>query len=116
MLSSPDEKERLINDLVAYISTHDLDGLSVDFENLDAKTWQLMVPFLDALRSRMHVRNPKSVLVVNVPLIDEESVEESDVPFAAVLDSVDKMIIMSYDQHWADSEAGPVSGMPWYLS
>lgn len=115
-LSSSSEREALINGLVKYVTDRDLDGISVDFENLDAETWQLMVAFLKVLRERMHEVDADAQVVVNLPLIDEETVEESEVPFVQIEDSVDKIIIMSYDQYWADSEAGPVSGMPRYVS
>lgn len=95
----------LIDGLVAYVVEHKLDGISVDFENLDAEAWQSMIGFLSALRTRMRAENQAAQVVVNLPLIDEETVEESEVPFFEISKSVDKVIIMSYDQYWADSEA-----------
>ncbi len=88
-----------------YAVEHHLDGISVDFENLDAEAWQSMISFLDVLRTRMRAENQAAQVVVNLPLIDEETVEESEVPFVEISKNVDKIIIMSYDQHRADSEA-----------
>jgi len=95
----------LIDGLVEYVVEHKLDGISVDFENLDAEAWQSMIGFLGVLRTRMRAEKQTAQVVVNLPLIDEETVEESEVPFVEISKNVDRLIIMSYDQHWADSEA-----------
>ena len=101
-------RSRIIEQLLAEAASCGMDGINVDFENLQEAGIPHYLQFLRELTSAAHAQN----LVVSV---------DTPVPQAYTMyyqrgeqaRFVDYMIVMAYDEHFAGSEeAGSVSSLP----
>ncbi|MFB9277742.1 glycosyl hydrolase family 18 protein [Cohnella cellulosilytica] len=111
-LSSYESRNAMIQQMLAYAKTFKLQGVNIDFENVYTKDKDNLVQFVREMTPLMHDQN----LVVSIDVTAKSGSEM----WSAFLDrrrlgaSVDFMMLMAYDEHWAASPiAGSVSSMPW---
>ena len=111
-LSSYETRLRMIEQLLAYAKTFKLQGINIDFENVKTSDKDNLVQFVREFTPLAHEHN----LVVSIDVTPKSTTEF----WSAFLDrprlaqSVDYMMVMTYDEHWASSPvAGSVSSLPW---
>ncbi|WP_372638106.1 glycosyl hydrolase family 18 protein [Cohnella sp.] len=111
-LSSYESRLTMIKQMLAYAKTFKLQGVNIDFENVYTKDKDNLVQFVREMTPLMHEQN----LVVSIDVTGKSNSEM----WSAFLDrkrlgaSVDFMMLMAYDEHWASSPvAGSVSSLPW---
>lgn len=111
VLSDPAKAEAAAQQLAQFTDKYSLDGLNIDFENVDAADRQALTSFISSLASKLHASN--KTLSVNVsPDTGTDWTEAFD--FAALGQSADYVVLMAYDEHWdGDVTAGSVSSLPW---
>ena len=121
LLAREQSWDRLIDQLVAAAMAYGLRGLQVDFEELPAEARSSYVRFVARLARRLRARGLSCSVAVGAPLAAEpdEAGRWQEGPHAAAMDYaalgavVDSMTVMTYDQHTAPDEPGPVAGLPW---
>jgi cellulose synthase/poly-beta-1,6-N-acetylglucosamine synthase-like glycosyltransferase/peptidoglycan/xylan/chitin deacetylase (PgdA/CDA1 family)/spore germination protein YaaH len=105
MLADPAARKRAIEQLLAYVERQHFAGVSIDFENIGAKSQGNFLRFISDLYA---VLNPKGLsLSVNVPA-DDPNYDYRDLARKA-----DYLILMAYDEHWATGASGPIASLPW---
>jgi len=82
-------------------------GLSLDLENLPDNADEAYLKFIEDLYADMHPHNLR--LYVNVAA----STEDADLKRIAA--SSDGLVIMNYDLHEVESEAGPIAPQQWFV-
>lgn len=106
MLANPGARAHLIKQLVDYVEGHRFAGVSIDFENIPAKSQPHFQRFIAELYAEFH---PKNLQVsVNVPASDPAF------GYANLARNTDALIVMAYDEHWSTGTAGPISSLPWF--
>lgn len=111
-LASYDTRSKMIRQLVQYSSMYKLDGINIDFENVYLKDKENLVQFVRELTPYLHERN----LVVSMDITIKSTSEQWSLFYdrARLAETVDYMIVMTYDEHWASSPvAGSVASLPW---
>lgn len=109
ILSSTENRDRVIKQLVNYVETYNIDGINIDIENLEQRTGPYWVQFMNELYPIMREQGIYVSTDVYVP-----SPWTIHYNRAEVAKSVDYFVIMAYDQHWSGSEeAGSVGTLPW---
>ncbi|MEW6130601.1 MAG: glycosyltransferase [Acidobacteriota bacterium] len=107
MLASSEARHRTIDQLFHYAEDHKLDGVSIDFENLDDTSRAHLVEFMNELYPRF--RNAGLDVSINLPA-DDEAFDYGKLSAAA-----DYVILMVYDEHDSSSgEDGPVASQDWF--
>jgi spore germination protein YaaH len=111
-LSTYETRYAMIQQLLAYAKTFRLQGINIDFENVYTKDKDNLVQFVREMTPLLHEQN----LVVSIDVTPKSNSEM----WSVFLDrqrlgaSVDFMMLMGYDEHWASSPvAGSVSTLPW---
>jgi spore germination protein YaaH len=111
-LAAVDTRFNMIGQLLAYAKMYKLQGINIDFENVYTKDKDNLVQFVRELTPLMHEQG----LVVSIDVTPKSGSEM----WSAFLDrpalgkTVDYMMVMAYDEHWATSEvAGSVASLPW---
>ena len=106
MLANPTARARAIQSLLGFVRGNNLQGISVDFENLDAASQPDLRAFMRELYAQFH---PLGLEV-------SESIPLEDDAFdgRALAQSTDYMILMAYDEHWAGGDPGPVTSQKWF--
>lgn len=109
LLSSVTLQERFIQNLLNLLP-NDVAGVHIDFEGLEAAYRLAYNRFLESLRVMLHDRG--YLLTIAVPAKRSEW-EAPGYDFAAIGRSCDAITIMTYDEHYAGGEAGPIASLPW---
>lgn len=111
-LSSSDVREKIIRQILMYAELFHLDGINIDFENIDVKDKALLVQFIRELVPVMH----EAGLTVS----QDVTVKSDSANWSQCYDrkelgkAVDYLILMAYDEHWASSpESGSVASIGW---
>ncbi len=106
MLAKPAARTRVIEQLLAYVERHNFAGVSIDFENIPAKSQADFQQFMTELYA---VFRPKNHLVsVNVPADDPAF------DYRKLTHNADHLILMAYDEHWSTGTPGPIASLPWF--
>jgi len=111
-LANYDIRAKMIQQMLAYAKAFGLQGINLDFENVETADKDNLVQFVRELTPLAHEQN----LVVSIdvtPKSDSEmwSLYLDRKRLAAV---VDYMMLMAYDEHWASSPvAGSVASLSW---
>lgn len=107
ILGSSENRDRLVNSLVAAAIQYDLDGINIDFENITENTADAYLEFLRELVLKCHAND----LIVSV---DNYTPKEYNAHYNLEEQGriVDYVILMAYDEHWAGcEESGSVSSL-----
>ncbi|MEK8132263.1 glycosyl hydrolase family 18 protein [Paenibacillus filicis] len=111
-LSTYDKRLNMIKQLLSFSQLYGLDGINIDFENVDLKDKQNLVQFVRELTPLLHEQG----LVVSIDVTPRSTNEMWSMFYdrKALIESVDYMMLMAYDEHWASSpKAGSVASLKW---
>jgi len=98
-------REKLIAALKQLVEKNGFAGVTIDFENLAAGDMMAFETFVHDAAASFHAS--KLALNVTIPLVDPGF-------RAGVLSkSADAVILMAYDEHWAESAPGPIASQEW---
>ncbi|MGN0729498.1 glycosyl hydrolase family 18 protein [Treponema sp.] len=105
-----DPKYRVSKKIIRTLAeaAQDFDGLQIDFELVPARDAENFRNFLKALKKSIG----NKTLSVCVPARTKK-VSNDVYDYSLIEPYADRIFIMAYDQHWATSAPGPVSGMDW---
>ncbi len=99
------KKERLINDIYKYLEQYKLQGVNIDFEELEESSIEPMNRFVKELSAKLHLNG----LLVTQDIMPND--EDFNVKELAKYE--DYIFLMAYDQHWDESVPGTVSDQKW---
>lgn len=106
MLSNPQARARCIEQLLDTVQTYNLQGVSIDFENVLDKSQPGLLQFLTELRAAFQ---PAELDVsINLPANNDSF------DYARISSLVESVMLMVYDQHYASKDAGPVAAIDWF--
>ncbi|WP_284237103.1 glycosyl hydrolase family 18 protein [Paenibacillus glycanilyticus] len=114
-LAKAETRFKMIRQLLAFAETYDLQGINIDFENVRTSDKANLVQFVRELTPLMHEEG----LVVSIDVTPKSNSElwSLFLDRKALGQTVDYMMVMAYDEHWASSpEAGSVASLGWTAS
>ena len=99
-------RQSLITALTTFVEENKFAGVCVDFEEPPATSQSNLLTFERELHSTFAA---KGLLVTQaVPFND------SDWNYKEYAANNDYLIVMAYDQHWTESDAGPIAAQDWF--
>lgn len=108
MLANPAARKHTIDQLLAFVESHNYAGISIDFESVAPKAQRDYQRFIAEVYAVMH---PKNLTVsVNVPA------DDPSFGYRRLVENADYLILMAYDEHWADGKPGPIASLPWFAN
>jgi peptidoglycan-N-acetylglucosamine deacetylase len=105
MLTNPVKRERLLDDIVSKLRKYNLQGINIDFEELQDKSVDAMHLFQQELYERLH---KESKLVTQ-----DITAGNEDFHIADLNKYNDYLFLMAYDQHYSTSVPGPLCDQRW---
>lgn len=114
-LSSFENRMTTILQMLHYAQLYDLDGINIDYENVHTKDGPNLTQFMRELRPLAMEYG----LVVSIDVTPKSNSEmwSAFLDRRALSESVDYIILMAYDEHWAASPvSGSVASLPWVRS
>ncbi|HZK33518.1 MAG TPA: glycosyl hydrolase family 18 protein [Tissierellaceae bacterium] len=112
LLSKSSMREKIIKDVLKIYKDYGFQGINIDFENVHLKTKDYLTQFVRELyplfkEANMHVS-------MDITGISQSENWSMFYDRKRLQETVDYMILMAYDQHWANSPvAGAVAEYPW---
>ena len=108
MLTSPARRAAVVASLAR--AARPFDGVQIDLESLRARDADGLVAFTRQLRAALPGR---SVSMAFMASTDARGYRAHGYDLAALAPSLDRMVLMAYDQHGPWSGAGPIGSLPW---
>lgn len=109
-LTEMGQRNHLIKQLADFVQAYQLDGLTLDFENVSPGDRQAFSSFVSDLAAKLH--DMGAILTVCVSP-DSGTDWTAAFDYAALGKSADYIVLMGYDEHWDDENPGSVSSLPW---
>ncbi|MGD8190080.1 DUF2062 domain-containing protein [Brevibacillus ginsengisoli] len=106
LLQPNQAQKQWISQLGAELKRNGMSGVNIDFEQVHDQDRDKLTAFMTKLAASLH-RQGLSV-TMDVPANDEHY------DYYALSKVVDKMIVMLYDEHYANGEPGPISSQDWF--
>ncbi len=105
LLNDEAMRKAFITQVADTLGFYHLDGINVDFEELDEPTNAPLTNFQKELYETLHARN----MVVTMDV----AVDNNDYDYKALSEYNDYIVLMAYDQFNGSTNPGPVSGQKW---
>ncbi|MBR4463719.1 MAG: glycoside hydrolase [Treponema sp.] len=99
-------REKIISGLVQAAESYD--GLQLDWEYIPAKDNKNFHNFLRDLKKRLGSKSLSVAVKARIRTISDDVYDYKTIGSIA-----DKVIIMSYDEHWSTSKPGPIASNEW---
>lgn len=112
VLASAEARFSMIQQLLAYAKMYKLQGINIDFENVYTADKENLVQFVREMSPMLH----DAGLIVSIDVTPKSNSElwSLFLDRKALAQSVDYMMLMAYDEHWAASpKSGSVASLPW---
>lgn len=114
MLSNASSRSRAVNGIARLLVEKGYRGVNIDFENIKASDRIYLTAFFRELAATLR---PKNLLVTaSVPAKtsdDKSSAHSGAFDYRALAPYLDMVMIMTYDEHYAGGDPGPVASLPW---
>lgn len=114
VLSNPELRTKVINNIYSILLKYGFDGVHIDFENIPPGDRQNFNSFLGQLSKKLRPEGLKITLAVPAKTWDNPSDGWNgafDYKYIATV--ADRVTLMTYDEHWIGGTAGPVASLPW---
>lgn len=111
-LNNTDAREIVINKVLENCAQYKLDGINIDFEDVNLRDKDALTQFVRELSPLLKEKG----LVVSMDITPVSSNENWSLCYDRKVlgETVDYIMLMAYDQHWAESpEAGSVAQQSW---
>lgn len=111
-LATYDKRLKMIKQLLSFAQMYKLQGINIDFENVNLKDKANLTQFVREMTPMLHEQG----LVVSIDVTVKSTSENWSMFYdrQALSETVDYMMVMAYDEYWASSPtAGSVSSLPW---
>src|SRR6266436_6505973 len=105
-LMNPEARARFRQQIDSFLASDKYRGLMVDFEDFAKSAQPGYLALLGELSADLHGKGLK--LYVSVPARDR------DFDYAAIANRTDGVVLMDYDEHESENEAGPVASQDWF--
>lgn len=112
ILNNPVLRTKAVASMEAYIKKYNLDGINIDFEMVPAEDRDNLSAFIKELSGRLKPQG-YTVSIDVFPKQDESNDVAAAYDYAALAKYADKIMIMTYDNHGAWSDAGSIAGVNW---
>lgn len=111
-LASYDTRMHMIKQLLSFAELYNLQGINIDFENVYLKDKDKLTQFVRELTPLAHEQG--LVISIDVTVRGGSEMWSLFLDRKALGETVDYMILMGYDEHWASSPvAGSVASLSW---
>ncbi|SDE95360.1 hypothetical protein SPACI_051110 [Sporomusa acidovorans DSM 3132] len=113
ILGDPAIRTKVTDSIVKMVQEKGYDGINIDFELLPPKYRDNLTAFMAELYPKMKAIN-KVVIISVFPQVDVAEDVSGAYDYPQLAANADFLQIMTYDNHWATSDPGPIAPIDWY--
>ena len=99
-------RTKLVNALAQFVEQNAFGGICIDFETVPAAAQPNLIAFINQLHNRFQPRG--WIVAQNLPF------DDTSWDFKIYGQIVDYVMLMAYDEHWAESDPGSIAGLQWF--
>jgi spore germination protein YaaH len=111
ILTDTNKQIAIVDQLDALVTQGGYDGITIDFEGINASDKDNLTGFMTRLYERFHPKGKLVVIAVAAKTKEITSGWAAAYDYVALNEVVDYLLIMAYDYHWSTSGPGPISPM-----
>lgn len=112
LLRNPAGRAAAINNILALAGQYELDGINLDFENIEEADKALLTEFVSEISAAL--RRAKLVVSLDVTVPSASPRWSLCYDRKALAQQVDYVMLMAYDEHGsASNKSGSVASLPW---
>lgn len=105
LFTTPGAEDICIHNLLAYVKSNGFYGINIDFEAINENDTANLTDFINKLSKKFHQSN--LMVTLDVPA------DDNTFDYTSLSKSVDRMIVMLYDEYSSDSSPGPIASLNW---
>ncbi len=109
ILTDTTKQLSIINQIDVLVQANNYDGITIDFEGVNATDKAALTAFMGRLYNRLHSEGKLVAMAVPAKLKDVSSGWGAPYDYAALAAVNDYLLIMAYDYHWSTSDPGAVA-------
>ncbi len=106
LMADPERRRDRLNGILAFVEENKLQGIVVDFEQIPDDAHKDTLAFLGEIRAAFKAKG--LIVAVAAPFDDPQW------NYKAYAKACDYLVLMGYDEHWADLQPGPVASQSWF--
>jgi len=108
-------RQKAVDNIYGMLVDNGFDGVNIDFEGMDASTRWGVTAFMRELADKLRPAGLLVTMAVPAKWSADDSINSfaACFDFAALGETVDYLVVMTYDQHAGWSGPGPVAGADW---
>ncbi len=99
-------RTRLVNALLQFVEANHFQGVCIDFEEVSGGSQKNLLAFMQQLHTSF---SAKKLIVSQAVPFDDPAWN-----YPAFAAANDYLMLMSYDEHWAEGTPGSIAGQPWF--
>lgn len=113
VISNSAVRSQTIANILSVVRNNGYDGVNIDFENIPSDDRANYSSFIKQLSQTMHRYG--FVLTVSVPakILDDRTGWGGAFDYRVLGEASDRVMLMTYDEHWFGSAPGAVASAPW---
>ncbi|WP_066634686.1 glycosyl hydrolase family 18 protein [Desulfolucanica intricata] len=114
VLAIPANRYRLEENIMTQVKIYGYSGVNIDLEAVPPQDRENYNEFLRELGAKLHQEG--LLLTVSIPAKTFDSKNDSwsgAYDYQIIGKLVDRVMIMTYDEHWFGGPAGPIASVPW---
>lgn len=101
-------RTKLVNELLQVVEANHFQGVCIDFEEVPNGSQHNLLAFMQQLHA---VFSGQKLMVSQAVPFDDPAWN-----YRALAGVNDYLMLMAYDEHWAESDPGSVAGQPWFAA
>lgn len=113
ILVNPGIRSRTIGNILSAVKKGGFDGVNIDFENIGPKDRKLFNQFISELTQLLHKNGYLVTVSVPAKTFDATTGWGGAFDYKVLGRTVDRVMLMTYDEHWFGGSPGPVASLGW---
>jgi spore germination protein YaaH len=103
------KQESIVNEIDTLITANGYDGVTIDFEGVNAADRPLLTAFMQRLHARLNPQGKLVAIAVAAKTRETATGWAAPYDYAALAAATDYILVMAYDWHWVNSGPGPIA-------
>lgn len=112
MLQSTRTRKKHINDILTKLNQLQFDGINIDYEEVDQSEKEKFSLFIKELSTELKRENKLLAISLHPKTTKTEGLGRFQ-DWKALAQNADQLTIMAFNEHWDDSQAGPIASITW---
>lgn len=113
VLTSAQLREKAVKNIITVMKSGSFDGVNIDFENIASGDRAVFTKFMSELSKTLHDNGYMVTISVPAKTSDVTTGWGGAFDYKALAPLVDRMMLMTYDEHWFGGTPGPVASLGW---